>query len=94
MSFNSKNAGATYQCMMFGMFGPLLGKTIEVYIDDVLVKSKSRSNHLAYLREAFQLMRLHHLRLNPDKCAFGVKFEKFLGFLVSKRGIEMVPEQA
>ena len=56
---------------------------MEVYIDDMLVKSKSREDHLAHLREAFQLMRTHHLRLKPDKCVFGVGSENFLEFLVS-----------
>ena len=65
---------------------------MEVYIDDMLVKSKSREDHMAHLREAFQLMRLHHLRLNPDKCTFG-RIGNFLGFLVSQRGIEMAPGQ-
>ena len=94
MSFNLKNTGATYQHMMSRMFEPLLGKMMEVYIDDMLVKSKSRRDHLAHLREAFQLMRLHNLHLNLDKCSFGVESGKFLGFLVSNRGIEMAPEQA
>ena len=56
---------------------------MEAYIDDMLVKSKSRKDHLAHLREAFQLMRSYCLRLNPDKYAFGVEFGNFLGFLVS-----------
>ena len=56
---------------------------MEAYIDDMVVKSKSREDHLAHLREAFQLMRLHDLRLNVDKYAFGVESGNFLGFLVS-----------
>ena len=66
---------------------------MEAYIDDMLVKSKSREDHLAHVLEAFRLMRLHCLRLKPKKCAFGVKSRNFLGFLVSQRGIEMVPRQ-
>ena len=69
------------------------GVTMEVYIDDILVKSKSREDHIAHLRDVFQLMRLHHLRLNPDKWAFGVESGNFLGFLVSQRGIDMAPGQ-
>ena len=62
---------------------------MEAYIDDMLVKSKSREDHLAHLREAFQLMRSHCLWLNPDKCAFRVEFGNFLGFFISQRGIKM-----
>ena len=92
--FGLKNVTTSYQCMMSLMFEPLMGKSMEVYIDDMLVKSQSREDHLAHLREAFSLIILHHLWLNPDKCAFKVESEKFLVFLVSKRGIEMVPEQS
>ena len=67
---------------------------MEVYIDDMLIKSQSLGDHLAHLREAFSLMRLHHLRLNLDKCAFEVESVKFLGFLVRKKGIEMALEQS
>ena len=94
MPFGLKNVGATYQHMMSLILKPLLGKTIEAYIDNMLVKLKSRKDHLAHLRQAFHLMRLHHLPLNPDKCAFGVEFENFLRFLVIRRGIEMTPDQA
>ena len=78
--------------MMSRIFEPLLGKNMEAYIDDRLVKSKSREDHLAHLREAFQLMRSHCLRLNPNKCTFGVRSRNFLGFSVIQRGIEMVHE--
>ena len=94
MPFDHKNVEATYQHMMSRMFGPLLEKSMEAYIDDIPVKSKPCVNHLAHLHEAFQLMRLHHLRLNPTKCIFGVESKKFLGFVVSKKGIEMAPEQS
>ena len=87
--FGLKNARATYQSMMSHIFEPLFGKTTEAYIDDMLVKSKSRKDHLAHLREAFQLMRSHLLLLNPNKCAFGIESGNFLEFLVSQRGIEM-----
>ena len=66
---------------------------MEAYIDDMLVKSKSREDHLSHLRDAFQLMWLYHLRLNPGKCSFGVGSGNFLGFLVSQRGIEMALDQ-
>ena len=79
--------------MMARMFEPILGKTMKVYIDDMLVKSKSQTDHLLELQEAFELMRHHRLRLNPEKCAFGVELGKFLEHLVSYRGIKVSPEQ-
>ena len=93
MPFVLKNVRATYQRMMSCIFETLLGKSMEAYIEDMLVKSKSREDHLSHLRQAFQLMRLHHLRLNPDKCAFRVESGNFLGFLVSRRGTKMAPDQ-
>ena len=80
--------------MMARMFEHSLGKTMEVYIDDMLMKLASRANHLSQLREAFKLMRQHRLRLNPDKCVFRVVLGKFLGYLMSRCGIEVLPEQA
>ena len=82
MSFGLKNVGATYQRMMSQVFEPLLGRTVQVYIDDILVKSRLQRDHLAHLREAFCLLRLHRLRLNPPKCAFAISSGNFLGFLV------------
>ena len=67
---------------------------MEAYIDDMLIKSNSREDHLTHLRQAFHLMRLHHLLLNPDKCTYGVESRNFIRFLVSRRGIEMALEQA
>ena len=72
MLFGLKNVEATYQCMMSQVFEPLLGRTVEAYIDDILVKSKSRKDHLAHLREAFYLLWQHQLLLNPAKCVFMV----------------------
>ena len=92
MPFDLKNDGAAYQRMMSHIFEPLMGKTMEAYIDDMLVKLNSREDHLTHLRQAFHLMRLHHLWLNPNKYAFGVGSGNFLGFLVSRRGIEMALE--
>ena len=94
MPFGPKNVEAAYQRMMSRIFEPLLGKIMEVYIDDMLVKSKSREDHLSHLWDVFLLMRVHCLRLNPDKCAFGVGSGHFLGFLVNQRGIEIAPGQA
>ena len=72
MPFGLKNAGATYQRLVTKMFKPLQGKTMEVYIDDMLVKSKERSNHAKHLQEAFELQWAYGMKLNPSKCAFGV----------------------
>ena len=88
MLFGLKNAGATYQRLVTKMFRPLLGKTIEVYIDDMLVKSKERPDHAKHLQEAFELLRAYGMKLNPSKCAFGVSAGRFLGFMVTQRGIE------
>ena len=75
------------------MFAPLLGRTMEAYIDDMVVKSKEKSQHLADLAEMFAILKCHKLRLNASKCAFGVGTGKFLGFLVTNRGIEADPSQ-
>ena len=83
MPFILKNVGASYQCMISRIFYPLLGRTIEAYIDDKMVKSISREDHMAQLQEAFQIVRLHRLQLNQEKCAFGVGYGNFLRFLVN-----------
>ena len=87
MSFGLKNVGATYQRLVTKMFKPLLGKTMEVYIGDMLVKSKQRSDHVTHLQEAFELLRAYDMKLNPSKCAFEVRASLFLGFMVTQRGI-------
>ena len=93
MPFGLKNAGATYQKLMTKIFKPLVGRTIEVYIDDIVVKSKTREEHVLHLQEVFHLLRKYDMKLNPSKCAFGVSAGKFLGFMVSQRGIEVSPDQ-
>ena len=72
MPFGLKNAGATYQRLVTRMFRPLLDNTMEVYIDDMLVKSKKRLDHSAHLQQTFNLLRKYGMKLNPSKCAFGV----------------------
>ena len=94
MPFGLKNAGATYQRAMNTIFHDLIGTTVEVYIDDVVVKSMSHQTHLDDLRQAFLRMRRHHLKMNPAKCAFGVSAGNFLGFLVHHRGIEVDENKA
>jgi ribonuclease HI len=93
MPFGLKNAGATYQRMMTTMFGRQIGKTVEVYIDDMLVKSVRKEDHLAHLREVFEILRRDELRLNASKYLFGVHSGKFLGHIISNRGIEANPDQ-
>ncbi|XP_012834226.1 PREDICTED: uncharacterized protein LOC105955073 [Erythranthe guttata] len=89
MPFGLKNAGATYQRLMDKMFRAQLGRNIEVYVDDMLVKSKKRSTHLADLAETFATLRLYGMKLNPEKCAFGVKAGKFLGYVITQEGIKV-----
>ena len=93
MPFGLKNAGSTYQRMMTKMFELQLGKNVEVYIDDMVVKSKLVSEHLADLTNIFEILREHKLRLNASKCFFGVGLRKFLGYMVTRRGIEVNPDQ-
>jgi ribonuclease HI len=93
MPFGLKNAGATYQRMVTKMFKDQIGKTMEIYIDDMVVKSRLSQDHLKDLTETFRVLRLHKLRLNASKCVFGVGSGKFLGFMVSHRGIEVNPDQ-
>ena len=79
MSFGLKNVGSTYQRMMTRMFEPQLGKNIEVYIDDMVVKSKVVFEHVGDLGNIFEILRKQELRLNVSKCSFGVGLGKFLG---------------
>ena len=93
MPFGLKNAESTYQRMMTKMFEPQLGRSIEVYIDDMVVKSKLMSEHVGDLTNIFEILRKHKLRLNASKCLFGVGSGKFLGYTVTYRGIEVNPDQ-
>ena len=86
MPFGLKNAGETYQRLVKKIFRPLLGSTMEVYIDDMLVKSKQLPDHAAHLQQTFDLLREYGMKLNPLKCAFGVSVGRFLGFMVTQRG--------
>ena len=79
MSFDLKNVGSTSQRMMTRMFELQLGKNIEIYIDDMVVKSKMVSEHLGDLRAIFEILKKYKLRLNASKCSFGVGSGKFLG---------------
>ena len=89
MSFGLKNTGATYQKMMTRMFEPQLGKNIEIYIDDMVVKSKVESEHVNDLRNIFAILRKHKLRFNATKCSFSIGSGKFLGYMVTHRRVEV-----
>uniref|UniRef100_A0A2N9FDC4 Uncharacterized protein n=1 Tax=Fagus sylvatica TaxID=28930 RepID=A0A2N9FDC4_FAGSY len=93
MPFGLKNAGATYQRLVNKMFHDQIERNVEVYVDDMLVKSKENEDHLTDLKETFQALRTYNMKLNPEKCAFGVSSGKFLGFMVSQRGIEANPDK-
>jgi hypothetical protein len=93
MTFGLKNAGATYQRAMNLIFHDLLGIILEIYIDDVIVKSDGMDNHLADLHLALERMRRYRLKMYPLKCAFGVSAGKFLGFFILEHGIEIDPKK-
>ena len=88
MPFVLKNARATYQRLVTKIFRPLIGKTMEVYIDDMLIQSKECLNHTEHLQETFELLCMNGMKLNPLKCVFGVSSGKFMGFMVTRRRIE------
>ena len=91
--FSLKNAGATYQKMITRMFEPQLGTNVEIYIDDMVIKSKLESEHVNNLGSIFEILRRHKLRLNASKCSFSVRSRKFLGYMVTHCGIEVNPDQ-
>ena len=93
MPFGLKNAGATYKRLVNRMFQKQIGTSMEVYIDDMLVKSTTTELHIDHLAEAFQILKKCNMKLNPTKCTFGVSAEKFLGFIVNNRGIEANPDK-
>jgi len=93
MPFGLKNAEATYQRLMEKVFSHSMGKSVEVYVDDMVVKSPSHHQHAQDLSTVFSALRQYNLRLNPDKCIFGVDRGKFLGFMLTQRGIEANPEK-
>jgi hypothetical protein len=93
MPFGLKNAGATYQCLMDRVFARQIGRNLEVYIDDMVIKSIDDNSHHKDLEEILSSVRKYNMRLNPTKCSFGVQAEKFLGFMLTSRGIEANPEK-
>ena len=93
MLFGLKNAGITFQRMVNKIFKDFIGDTMEVYVDDMLVKSVQCTEHLQHLDKVFNLLRQYKVKLNLEKCTFGVASRKFLGYLVTQWGIEAVPDQ-
>ena len=93
MPFGLKNTGVTYQRLVNQMFNKQIGRNVEVYVDDMLIKNKEEVDHLDDLRETFNTLRQYSMKLNSSKCAFGVSSGKFLSFMVSQRGIEANPEK-
>ncbi|KAK4397959.1 Transposon Ty3-G Gag-Pol polyprotein [Sesamum angolense] len=91
--FGLKNIGATYQRLVNHMFQNQIGRNMEVYIDDMLVKSAKEQDHIEDLKECFQILTTFGMKLNPAKCTFGVRGRKLLGYMISKRGIEVNPEK-
>jgi hypothetical protein len=93
MPFGLKNAGATFQRCMRRVFRELIGRIIEAYVDDIVVKSKRTGDLVPDLMEVFVKLRQHGVKLNPEKCVFGVPSGMLLGFVVSECGIEANPEK-
>jgi hypothetical protein len=93
MPFGSRNAGATYQRCMNHVFGEHIGRTVEAYVDDIVVKTKKASDLLSDHETTFKCLRAKGVKLNPEKCVFGVPRGMLLGFIVSERGIEANPEK-
>jgi hypothetical protein len=89
MTFGLKNAGATYQRAMNYIFHELIGKIVEIDIDDVVIKSLNHESHLDDVRKTLECTRKHGLKMNANKCAFGVSAGEFLGLLVHEGGIEV-----
>jgi hypothetical protein len=93
MPFGLRNAGATYQRCMQHVFGDHIGRTVEAYVDDIVVKTRKADNLVGDLAVAFGCLRANGVKLNPEKCVFGVPRGMLLGYIVSQRGIEANPEK-
>src|SRR3954465_575307 len=93
MPFGLKNVGATYQRMMQAFLQEQIGRNVQVYVDDIVIKTYKAATLLDDLREAFATLNKYRIKLNPKKCAFGVPAGKLLGYMVFARGIEAAPEK-
>ena len=92
MPFELKNVGATCQRLMDKAFTDQISRNMEVYADDMVAKTPTMGDYYRDLEEIFAQLRKRSMGLNPDKCAFGVKAGKFLGFMITRRGIEANPK--
>jgi hypothetical protein len=93
MPFGLRNAGATYQRCMNHVFGEHIGQTVEAYVDDIVVKTRKATDLLSDLETTFKCLRAKGVKLNLEKCVFGVPRGVLLGFIISERGIEANPEK-
>lgn len=93
LSFGLKNVVATYQRMMTKIFGNLMGKSVEVYIDDIIVKTPIGGDHVPDLSIVFEQLKKYNLRLNPEKCTFGFRSRKLLGYMLTNHDIKLNPEK-
>jgi hypothetical protein len=93
MPFGLRNAGATFAKLVYKVFYKQLGQNVEAYVDDIVVKSHKAFDHASDLQETFDNLRAAGMKLNPEKCIFGIRAGKLLGFHVSERGIEVNPEK-
>ena len=93
MPFKLKNADATYQQVMVSLFHDMIHHEIEVYVDDMIERSQTEEEHLDHMHKLFERLKKSKLRLNPNKCIFGVRSGKLLGFIVSDEGIQVDPAQ-
>jgi hypothetical protein len=93
MPFGLRNAGATYERCMQHVFGDHIGRTVEAYVDDIVVKTRKADDLVSDLNIAFGCLRANGVKLNPEKCVFGVPRGMLLGYIVSQRGIEANPEK-
>jgi hypothetical protein len=93
MPFGLHNTGATFQMCMQRCFREQIGHKLEVYVDDIIVKSRATAHLIGVLEETFTNLHANHIKLNPEKCIFGVPARKLLGFIVSEHGIKANPEK-
>ena len=93
MPFRLKNAGVTYQRLMDKVLTPMTGRNVQAYVDDMVLTSQVKDQHVTNLEDLFTTITKYRLKLNPEKCVFRVEADKFLGFLLTERGIEANPEK-
>jgi len=93
MPFGLKNTGTTYQRLMDRILTPMLGQNVQAYVDEMVVTSKEQEQHVTDIKELLAIIDKYNLKLNPEKCVFGVELGKFLGFMLTERGIETNPDK-